>query len=149
MRTPTPIYREFAALIAAIANCRKSNNGEWLDKHSENVEFLCKNYMPSGSGIDSGTKIDMDKSTPEKLVFYTSFHHMNDCGMYDGWTEHTITVRASLQFGIDISIGGRDRNQIKEHLHDTYHHALHQKVWVDEAGNWHTDFYGEKPPIIE
>ena len=60
-------------------------------------------------------------STPDKLVFYTSFHHMNDNGFYDGWTEHTVTVRPSLQFGFNMKISGQNRNEIKYHLHDVFY----------------------------
>lgn len=87
--------------------------------------------MPSGSGIDSGTKLDYGRSTPDKLVFTMSFHHMNDSGMYDGWTDHSITVKPSLVYGIEIGISGRNRNDIKDYLGDTYHAAL--TYVVDDA----------------
>jgi hypothetical protein len=79
--------------------------------------------LPSGSGIDSGTKIDLDKSHAEKIIFYFGFHHMDENGFYDGWTEHTLVVTPSFT-GINLRIGGRDRNQIKEYLYDTYDYAL-------------------------
>lgn len=140
-RTPRKLYQKIASLIAARNNCRKSNNNEWLVTHEDTIEFLVKNYMPSGSGIDCGTQINLEKSTPEKLVFTFSYHHMNEGGMYDGWTEHTLTVRPSLAHDIDIRISGRDRNQIKEYLYETYQHALTQEVWVDEQSNWHSSLY--------
>jgi len=80
--------------------------------------------MPSGSGIDSGTTLDFDKSSGSKLVFSTSYHHMTEDGMYDGWTEHVVTVKPSLMFGFDLAISGRDRNDIKEYLHEVYHDTL-------------------------
>ena len=84
--------------------------------------------MPSGSGFDSGTKFDFDKSTPNKLVFQTSYHHMNQNGYYDGWTEHTITVTPSLQFGFDAVIGGRDRNGWKEYAYEVVNGCLNEEV---------------------
>lgn len=48
----------------------------------------------------------------------------NENGMYDGWTQHSIIVRPSFVHGLDITITGKDRNQIKEYLHDVYFSAL-------------------------
>src|SRR5215469_16388627 len=90
------LYSELSTLIQARKNCQQSNNTEWFDRHSGTIQKLCKQHLPSGSGFDSGTKFDLDASRADKLVFHTSFHHMNESGMYDGWTEHTVTVTPSL-----------------------------------------------------
>jgi hypothetical protein len=119
------IYEQIAGLLDAIKNCKQSGNAEWEGKHWQAL----KNVMdtaPSGSGWDSGTTLD-DESTPEKLVFTGSFHHMSEHGMYAGWTDHTITVRPSLQHGIMISVSGRDRNGIKEYLHELFWSWLQEK----------------------
>jgi hypothetical protein len=49
---------------------------------------------------------------------------MNETGFYDGWTDHTIKVRASLIHGVRLSISGRDRNDLKDHLHELFESAL-------------------------
>lgn len=122
------LYRELASLVQARLNCEETGNREWFQKHEERIEELVKNYMPSGSGFDCGTKIDLDKSTLEKLVFYTDFHHMNEVGCYDGWTEHCITVRPSLAFGFTLTISGRNRNEIKDYIHQVFDCALDEEV---------------------
>lgn len=127
------LYQQLASLVTARLNCIKSDNQGWLKTHTDRILVLVKDNMPSGSGIDCGTKIDLDASTPEKLVFLTSFHHMNDGGMYDGWTQHKIIVTPSLAFGFNLKITGRDRNEIKEYLHDTYHIALDADEWMNRA----------------
>lgn len=81
---------------------------------------------PSGSGIDCGTKTDLNDWDGRKIVFYASFHHMNDSGYYDGWTEHVFTVYPSLLWGFDMKISGPNRNDIKEYLNDVY------SVWLNE-----------------
>lgn len=134
-----PLYAELASLLSAQENCRKANNAEWLDKHGASIKTLV-DWLPSGSGIDTGTRLD-DSSTPERLVFTFSYHHMNDGGYYDGWTDHVLTVRASLLHGIDITVSGRNRNEIKDYLHETYHYALTQDVWQDDEGNWVTGMF--------
>ena len=122
------LYRKLASLVQAHINCEISGNKEWFEKHEARIEELVKNYMPSGSGFDCGTKIDLDKSTPEKLVFYTDFHHMNEVGYYDGWTEHRITVRPSLAFGFTLTISGKNRNEIKDYIHQAFDCALNEEV---------------------
>lgn len=125
------LYQAISLAINARENCITSKNEEWKDKHEARALQLVKDHMPSGSGIDSGTELDLDKSTSEKLVFTTSYHHMDENGMYDGWTDHTVTVQPSLAFGIDMRISGRDRNGIKEYLYDTFHSALEEEVPED------------------
>lgn len=123
-----PLYRVLAGLVQAIEDCRVSGNVKWHDRHACRAITLVKARMPSGSGIDSGTTIDLGACTPEKLVFTTSFHHMDQFGTYDGWTDHTVTVRGSLAWDITITIGGRDRNEIKDHLHEVFNSALRAEI---------------------
>ncbi len=118
--TPVPLYKVLASTLEAIANCRKSDNMEWEEKHAQRLEKLCAEHLPSGSGLDNGSHLDLAKSNSEKLVIAASFHHMDEHGFYDGWTRHTITVKASLAHGIQVSVSGADRNDIKEYLHETF-----------------------------
>lgn len=111
--------RELAGKFHAYLNCVKSNNTEWKDKHAETIEGMLQ-HLPHGSGLDAGVRFDWENSTPEKLIFTTSFHHMDEHGMYDGWTAHSIIVTPSLYFGIHVKITGRNRNEIKEYLSDLF-----------------------------
>ena len=91
--------------------------------------------LPSGSGWDCGTKLDEERTRVgvnadcERIVLFGSFHHMNDGGMYDGWTDHEIHVKPSLRWGFEMRVTGRDRNDIKDYLHDLFHEALSLPVW--------------------
>jgi hypothetical protein len=126
------LYQEIAVLLQAMENCRKSDNAEWLAKHGDKLESLVKEHMPSGSGVDSGTQLDMQRSTPDRLVFTTAFHHMHESGMYDGWTEHAVTVTPSLASGFDLKISGRDRNDIKDYLAEIFAMALRTEIKMME-----------------
>ena len=120
------LYIALASHLTALANCRARGltyGDKWLDR----INTLVAN-MPSGSGIDCGTKIDFDRSNGNKLVFIASFHHMDQWGCYDGWTEHEIIVKPSLAFGFDIRITGRNRNDIKDYLHEVYDTALRDEI---------------------
>lgn len=143
-RTPKPFYAELSSLLQAKRNCEKSNNTEWRDKHQESIDILCQ-LLPSGSGIDTGTSFDQDDSTADKLVFTFSYHHMDEHGGYDGWTDHKVIVTPSLAFGIDIKITGRNRNDIKDYLHDVFAHVLTCQVWQDDQANWHSSIYDQLP----
>lgn len=127
------LYEVLASAVQARLNCIASNNTDWRDRHEDRIESLVKMKMPSGSGFDSGTTIDLDKSTGNRLVFFTSFHHMNDAGMYDGWTEHTVTVTPSFVGGFDLHVTGRNRNDIKDYIGETFSHALSLVVEEDHA----------------
>jgi hypothetical protein len=118
------IIEEIAHAIVALRNCEHSGNVEWAHKHRERLEKLRKNFLPSGSGIDRGTKIDVTRSTDDRIVFTASYHHMDEHGMYSHWTDHTITVQASFIYGFTLTISGKDYNDIKEYLRDTFRSAL-------------------------
>ena len=122
------IYQALAECVDARQNCIKSGNDGWKVKWEEKIQAVMETRMPSGSGWDCGTKIDLDSSTGEKIVLYGSYHHMNENGMYDGWSEHTITVHPSLQFGFRLTVSGRDRKEIKDYLHETFDFVLREEV---------------------
>lgn len=116
------LYQKLASIIAAIDNCKRSDNTEWQQKHETTLNELMY-HLPSGSGFDGRTRLS-DTSTCEKIIFETAFHHMDEVGGYDGWTEHTVTVTGSLLSDFDIQISGRDRNDIKDYIGDCFHDAL-------------------------
>lgn len=110
-----------ATYIVAIENCKKIGNTEWYDRWSERLKAIM-DTAPSGGGIDNGTQLD-STSGAGKLIFLAPFHHMNDAGMYDGWTDHRVVVRPAFD-GIDVTVTGRNRNQIKDYLGDVFHEWL-------------------------
>lgn len=138
-KTEVPIYKFLSRKLQQIKNLEvfleRSKPGdispiqEKIQICEEELEQCIKKYLPSGSGFDAGTKL-LDASTPEKLMFRADFHHLNENGYYDGWSEHVVTVKPSLCFDIEISVSGRNRNDIKEYILDTFNYAL--KILVDE-----------------
>lgn len=128
---PTTVAAYIAGKLIAIESCEKSENYEWRDRHAEDLVRIVKEG-PSGSGWDCGTSFDRDRSGPNKLVFFGSFHHMHESGLYDGWTEHQIIVTPSLFHGIELKITGRNRNDIKDDLHQLFYWWL--KSEVDASG---------------
>lgn len=129
-----PLVELLAQTVNAVSNCIASGNAEWRQRHEDTLAKLCRNFMPSGSGIDSGTTLDLDaclRFAGEKLIFTLGFHHMNEDGYYDGWTHHKLAVAPSLFLGPRLRFSGPDRNQIKEYLHEIYSSALMQEIAWD------------------
>jgi hypothetical protein len=138
------LYKQLASAIQARKNCEQAGNTEWHAKHSETIVQLVADFMPSGSGWDEGTKIDVDASHADKFVFYGAFHHMNDGGFYDGWTTHVVTVTPSLLNDFNIRISGRDRNDIKEYLHEMFSTCLQEViVWSADKSRWISERYAQ------
>lgn len=120
-----PIFRIIASAIEARENCLKSGNREWYQRWTTVLERVMQT-APSGSGIDCGTQLELSASSANKLVFSLSYHHHTEHG-YNGWTTHTVTVRPHLVHDLEISISGKDRDQIKDYLHEVYH------AWLTES----------------
>lgn len=116
-------FQMYASALDAHLCCVKHDNNEWASKHLDTIRRL-DDCMPHGSGLDNKTGLIIEESTPEKLVFGADYHHMNDGGMYDGWTEHRVIVTASLQFEISIKVTGRNRNDIKDYIAESFQYAL-------------------------
>ena len=108
-------------------------NEEWAAVMEEKIDIIMQG-APSGSGIDSGTRIIAEKCSREKLVFSADYHHMNEVGFYDGWTEHLIIVTHDL-INLNIRVTGKNRNNIKEYLAEVYHY------WLTKEVNWTTGEY--------
>jgi hypothetical protein len=121
---PQSVVEVLNSTIVARLNCRSHGNAEWAQRHTDTIKRIAKDLLPSGSGVDCGTTVDLECSIGDRIVLHTSYHHMDDDGGYDGWTEHIITIRPSFLGNLTLSISGKNRNDIKEYLHDLYDTAL-------------------------
>lgn len=120
-------YQRIAELSAAIRNCEENGNCEWRKKHGDNLDGICREYLPSGSGFDAGTKYLREDSNDKKLVFLTEFHHMDEFGGYSGWTAHKVTVTPAFD-GVCIRVSGPNRDDIRDYVYETFYHALNSEV---------------------
>jgi hypothetical protein len=129
------LIRAIAVYLDAAKRCRENGRHEEEAQHLDMLRRL-SDALPSGAGIDSGTSIDHVDSKTDRICLVTSFHHMNANGFYDGWTNHTITVRPSFLFGVDLKISGRNRNDVKEYLAELFDQALQADApeWCQPIG---------------
>lgn len=123
------IASHISSLLSQNLRCRageatQPHLTEWKHKSAAGIDELIREHLPHGSGIDSGVEFDFNASKPDNLVFTFGFHHMDENGYYDGWTDHTCVVRPTLADGPDIKITGRDRNGIKDYLGEIFQYSL-------------------------
>lgn len=130
------LYQQFAQTWQARENCEtgsatesmRANRAEWQQRHTDRAIELVKQHMPSGSGFDNGTTLDFGATRPNRIVFNTAFHHMDEHGSYCGWTEHQVIVTPSLVYGFELRVTGRDRRNIKDFIADTFQTALNSEI---------------------
>jgi hypothetical protein len=122
----SPVYQVLATAADAYMRLCDSEHesGEWIERWENRFNEIVKEHFPSGGGFDCGTKSVISSCGSDKLVFTTEFHHMDEYGGYDGWTEHTITVTPSLSRGYSLKVSGKNRNDIKDYIADTFGLAL-------------------------
>jgi hypothetical protein len=129
MRKQT-VIQTIASASQALHNCKQSGNTLWQERWETLLTRLEQEALPQGFGINSGCKIDREKSNESKVYIDTGYHHMNEGGFYDGWTYHVVTISPAFD-GIVIRISGRNRNDIKEYLEETFHRCLMRECVVD------------------
>lgn len=115
------------SLIAKNCQWRKTVNEIFSSVCEDRIDKLEK-MLPSGSGIDSGCKINREKSGEDKVIIEFDFHHMDDNGYYDGWTHHEIIIKPKLWNNFDFRITGRNKRMIEDYLNDVFDYALREEI---------------------
>jgi hypothetical protein len=119
-------YQKIATALNAIENCQKADMQDALSRWEDVLDGI-NDTLPSGSGFDNGTTINRDKSTHNKIVIDSAFHHMDSNGFYCGWSDLTITVKPDLRFGIDIKIsfhGSRMAQRDSDYFYDVFRECM-------------------------
>ena len=97
----------------------------------ERIHKIAYNHLPSGNGIDNGVKVDIENSTPDKIILTFSFHHMDENGYYDRWNDYKVWIRPSLAWDFSIYIRGRNRNMILDYLYDLFNYAFNEEITTE------------------
>jgi hypothetical protein len=122
MENTIRIYQKIAQELKVINN--PNADSHWYDNAIANLEYIEKELLPYGSGIDNGCQIDLTKSTPNKIVIRCDFHHMNENGYYTIWTTHECIITPDLGYEFDMKMTGRDKNGIKDYLCDAIYSTI-------------------------
>ncbi len=125
----TSLISKIASIIDARQNCLQSGNTEWFENHTEYLEKIEQKYLPHGSGIDCGCKINLELSNENRIVITFDYHCMNEDGYYDDWQSYKLIAKPSFQ-GIDLRITGKERQryQLKDYLYDTFYYCLNEII---------------------
>lgn len=123
--------------VTSLQNCIVSDqlSSEWAATYRERIEHIERNVLPRGSGIDNGTKIDLDRCNPKGrqcIVFNVAFHRMDENGYYCGWQDYRVVVVPCFD-GINVNVIGRDYNGLKDYLAELFHHTLQETYSYDES----------------
>ena len=124
------IYQQIAQTLDTKLRCELKGN-PCAAMHQERIDRMMQD-APSGSGFDSGTELS-DDSDGNRLVFETAFHHMDENGYYDGWSNHKVIVKPDLAFGFDLQITGRNKNEIKDYIADVFNVWLNLRADYNEV----------------
>jgi hypothetical protein len=147
----TKLYQALASTIMAQHTCAQrpvdtEQYKVWRHKHADHIDHLARNFLPSGSGFDSGTKVDLDHCETDKLVLTFGFHHMDAWGGYCGWSNHTVTITPSLVFEIELDFSSdEDYNaQRQEDFEESKADYLHENPDDPECDYAELDYYDEE-----
>jgi hypothetical protein len=110
---------------------RVASQKNWAKRTKELA--LLKELLPNGDGIRR--QLDCEillKSTEKRIVIGTTYWHPNDSyetsrGTGQG-TVHQIIIKPSFEGEIAIRVTGKNVNNVKEYLHDTFREALMSEV---------------------
>ena len=118
-------------LYAAIAqNARLLIDSKFAEQ-AENRQARILAMLPSGSGFDNGTSIIA--ADAQKIVFETAFHHMDEHGSYCGWTNHRVTVRASMTIEIELHVSGPNKRGIKDYIAEVFASVMYREFeWIEQ-----------------
>lgn len=125
--TGVTVLSRIASEVERSIRCADSSPDNARDAADSADEFV-REFLPRGAGFDNGTAIDWERSKPNRIVFETAFHHMDEFGGYDGWTDHRVTIVPDFVHDYDMKINGRDRNEIKDYIADTFRSCLDDRI---------------------
>lgn len=141
------LISQIASTLEAIENCKETGNKEWKVRHERSLKALI-DCLPSGSGIDCGTKLESAQA--KQIVFKAEYHMMDSDGYYDGWETFLIEVLPSFS-GIEIGVKWEKTKRCADimsdtaaYLHEVYWHHLMDKYEIE-----HTEDGGVKLRIVE
>lgn len=125
------LYQFLAQQMSRVKYLEDHNRHAYAADVVSQLKELTKAELPRGSGFDNGSQLNYENTKTDRLVINTAFHHMDEHGSYDGWTEHTVIVTPSLLYGFELRVTGRNRNMIKEYISDVFHGVLNEeKAWA-------------------
>ena len=116
----------------------ESSKGDSIRERGEKLlETIESEYLPNGSGFDTGCTIKGDTTTNQSYEVAFEYHHMSGYGFYTGWTSWRITVFPAFCFGFEMELENNDmltyqdelllKEENQEYFLDTFQECLNQE----------------------
>ena len=118
------LYKEIARVLG-----QKNKSLNVIEKELT----LFKEVLPNGNGIEAGCVISL-KSTKKRIVIDTLYWHTNDSDETSRWTAHQVIITPSFEREINIRITGKNKDNVKDYLHDIFREALMKEYAVFKKG---------------
>jgi hypothetical protein len=102
---------------------RVASQKNWAKRTKELA--LLKEYLPNGNGSrrQQGLSVILLESTEKRIVIDTTYWHETGQG-----TVHQIIIKPSFEGEIATRVTGKNVNNVKEYLQDTFREALMSEV---------------------
>lgn len=131
-------------LVTLIANllheAKFTTNEDARDNRNDLLDEIEREYLPSGSGFDSGCKIRRDGSGENEIRITFSYHVMNDAGYYTRWIHSEAVVKPLLTTSIyEIKLKNASsfrKDMVDDYVLDSLYDALGQNMsYIFVAGS--------------
>lgn len=117
------IYR----VLQARENCKKdATKLDWFNNHDFTLYQIERNYLPHGSGINSGCTIEREFKK-DCVILHVPYHNMDENGYYCGWSDFKIVCKPEFD-GISLKIIGKDKYFVKDYLYDLFNNCLTEMI---------------------
>lgn len=131
------VYQAIARALQARETCIQDGKEAIAEMWEEKLKKL-EEYLPSGSGFNSGESID-EASKPKKIIINGKFHVMDENGMYDGFASYQIIITPSLVYELELKLVGSNSwpkrmsyAGLKDYILEVYQGTLESEItWQD------------------
>jgi hypothetical protein len=120
------VYEELAVQLSRLGHAKKMRDRVLEMQVLMLIDKIERETLPSGSGFDSGVKLNILDATSDKLVIDAPFHRMDEHGSSIGWEDYTLEVEGILiPPGIKIRVvKGGDCEGLRDYVEDVIFDSL-------------------------
>lgn len=100
-----PLYRTIGDVCRVINRCRDDRE-DLFTENWESLEYLEDEFLPSGSGLNSGCTVRDEESGPEKIVLDVTYEYSEEGVYMEDW-DLVLTVSPTLdvrEFTVDLDV---------------------------------------------
>lgn len=120
------VIQRLAVLADRVNNLQQISHESLCDAENELDEFV-RTYLPSGNGFDRGTSIKSYSNN--EIILEAPYHLMNDNGVYVGWIDFIIEVKARfIDIKLTVTPDVKDEYYVTDYVADTMYDAMMTEI---------------------